>query len=122
MPATQRDIAREVGVSQVTVSDVLHGRPRGRVSAATRQRIMETARRLGYRPNASAQALRTRQSRQIVYVTTQEADRQFDALGESLIGGLARELAERDYRLLIEVAASPQQEVAALEARVSAGV
>lgn len=122
MPVTQKDIAREVGVSQATVSDVLHGRPRGRVSDETRRRILETARRLAYRPNASAQALRTRQSRQIVYVTTQEADQQFGALGESVIGGLARALTEREYRLLLNVCSSPEQEVAALRALASGGV
>jgi LacI family transcriptional regulator, galactose operon repressor len=122
MPATQKDIAREVGVSQATVSDVLRGRPRGRVSDETRRRILETARRLAYRPNASAQALRTRQSRQIVYVTTQEADRQYGVLGEGIVGGLARVLTDRDYRLLINTAASPEQEVAALRTLASSGV
>ena len=72
MSITQKDIAREVGVSQATVSDVLYGRPRGRVSADTRKRIMETARRLGYRPNASAQALRTRDA--ITAVEHEERD------------------------------------------------
>lgn len=44
-----RDIAREVGVSPMTVSKALRNLPR--VSPATRSRIVRAARRMGYRPD-----------------------------------------------------------------------
>jgi len=55
---TLQDVAREVGVSAMTVSVVLHGnRSTSRVSDATRERILEAATRLRYRPNAVARGL-----------------------------------------------------------------
>jgi DNA-binding LacI/PurR family transcriptional regulator len=50
------DVAREVGVSPMTVSNVVNGRPG--VSDETRGRVLEAVARLGYRPNATAQQLR----------------------------------------------------------------
>jgi DNA-binding LacI/PurR family transcriptional regulator len=50
------DVARDVGVSPMTVSNVVNGRPG--VSDATRERVLEAVARLGYRPNATAQRLR----------------------------------------------------------------
>lgn len=56
---TSTMVARAANVSQSTVSLVLSGKSAGRVSAATRTLVEETARQLGYRPNVSAQTLRT---------------------------------------------------------------
>jgi len=53
---TLKDIAKELGLSVNTVSDVLNGGDT-RYSAKTRQRIYETAKRLGYRANRQAQIL-----------------------------------------------------------------
>jgi LacI family gluconate utilization system Gnt-I transcriptional repressor len=52
---TLRDVSEASGVSEMTVSRVLRGR--GEVSAATRARVVEAARRLGYVPNRIAGAL-----------------------------------------------------------------
>ena len=52
---TLRDVSEASGVSEMTVSRVL--RNRGDVSAATRERVLEAARRLGYVPNKIAGAL-----------------------------------------------------------------
>ena len=54
-PLTLRDVAEEAGVSEMTVSRVL--RSRGDVSQATRDRVLETARAMGYVPNKIAGAL-----------------------------------------------------------------
>ncbi|RLC59635.1 MAG: LacI family transcriptional regulator, partial [Chloroflexota bacterium] len=45
---TQRQIAREAGVSRTAVSLVLNNVPGVRISPETRQRILEVARRLNY--------------------------------------------------------------------------
>ncbi|MFF7640426.1 substrate-binding domain-containing protein [Streptomyces canus] len=55
--ATLAEVARGAGVSKTTASDALRGH--GRVSDATRQAVLDTARRLGYTPNRSARSLRT---------------------------------------------------------------
>ncbi len=57
------DVAREAGVSPMTVSRSLH-RPE-KVAASTRLKVLEVCERLGYRPNASARSLRTKTSHQI---------------------------------------------------------
>jgi LacI family transcriptional regulator len=60
---TLKDIASAVGVSVATVSNVLNDRPN--VGDATRRKVLEVARRLGYRPNRAAQAMRTGRTRAI---------------------------------------------------------
>ena len=56
---TMRDIAEATGVSQSTVSRVLSGTPTAvPIADATRKRVVETARTLGYRPNPLARGLR----------------------------------------------------------------
>jgi LacI family transcriptional regulator len=58
---TLQDVAREVGVSTMTVSVVLNGaRSATRVSSDTRARIVDAATRLHYRPNAAARGLQRR--------------------------------------------------------------
>lgn len=54
-PLTLRDVSEASGVSEMTVSRVL--RNRGDVSDATRQKVLEAARALGYVPNKIAGAL-----------------------------------------------------------------
>lgn len=52
---TAKEIARELGVSVMTVSRALNNRPN--VDAETRNKVLETARRLGYVPNRIAKSL-----------------------------------------------------------------
>jgi DNA-binding LacI/PurR family transcriptional regulator len=56
---TSVDVARRAGVSQSTVSLVLSGKSRGRISATTEAAVRRAAEELGYRPNVAARALRT---------------------------------------------------------------
>ena len=51
------DVAREASVSGQTVSRVSNGR--NNVDAETRERVLAAMRKLGYRPNSAARALRT---------------------------------------------------------------
>ena len=59
IPLTVSDVAKEAGVSRATVSYVLNDRRDVRVSESTRQRVMDTARRLGYVGSPAARALRS---------------------------------------------------------------
>ena len=56
-PVTRADVARMAGVSTAVVSYVVNDGPRP-VAAATAVRVKEAMELLGYRPNASARALR----------------------------------------------------------------
>ncbi len=60
--ANLKDVARRAEVDPSTVSRVLRGDPSQTVRPETRQRILEAARSLQYRPNALARGLRTRRT------------------------------------------------------------
>ena len=64
MRATIKDIARETHLSPSTVSLVLNNKPH-RLSEETRKRVLETAKRLDYRPNRMAASLVTNRTRTI---------------------------------------------------------
>src|SRR5579875_600551 len=88
-------VAAEAGVSAMTVSNALNGRPGA--SEATRQRILETAARLGYRPNIAARGLR-RGRTGLVGVLALDLTSQY-AL--EIVRGIADELAAAELELLI---------------------
>lgn len=60
VPATLADIAREAGVSKMSVSRAINNLPK--ISAATRARVLKVASRLNYTPNRHARALTTNRS------------------------------------------------------------
>jgi len=60
MGATLADIARELGLSKMTVSRAINNDPL--VKAKTRDRVLEVSRRLNYQPNHFARALATNRS------------------------------------------------------------
>lgn len=67
---TSYDVAKRVGVSQATVSLVLNGGDRRiRVSEATKLRVREAARELGYVPNHAARSLSSRRAHTITVLT-----------------------------------------------------
>jgi LacI family transcriptional regulator len=60
---TMRDVAEDSGFSPATVSIVLNNAPLARyIAPATKKRIEEVAKKLGYRPNAMARFLRSKRS------------------------------------------------------------
>src|SRR5690349_13039321 len=66
MSTTMRDVAALVGVSIKTVSNVVNQRPY--VSAELRAKVLEAIATLDYRPNRTAQALRTRKARSLAAI------------------------------------------------------
>ncbi|GAA3111415.1 LacI family DNA-binding transcriptional regulator [Streptomyces echinatus] len=63
---TSADVARLAGVSRATVSYVLNNTDAVRISEATRLRVREAARELGYVPHAAARSLRAGHSRLVL--------------------------------------------------------
>jgi len=69
MATTIKEVARRAGVSIATVSYVLNNKPGAvRISEATRRRIREAVRELGYHPNALARALAGKRTHTIALV------------------------------------------------------
>ena len=74
MRVTARDIAKESGVSQPTVSQILNGK--GHLyREETRRRVFEAAERLGYRPNTYARAMRSGRMGAIALLMSCRTDR-----------------------------------------------
>lgn len=63
---TMRDVATQSGFSPATVSIVLNNAPLARyIAPATKKKIEEVARKLGYRPNAMARFLRSKRTHSV---------------------------------------------------------
>src|SRR5882672_8732476 len=63
---TMRDVASLSGFSPATVSIVLNNAPLARyIASATKKKIEESARKLGYRPNAMARFLRSKRTNSV---------------------------------------------------------
>lgn len=97
---TIKDVAREAGVSAMTVSNVLNGR--GRVSDATAQRIREVVERFGYRPSVAARRLRlSRQWTIGMVIVVEDPDFLSDPFITAQVTGLTNYLTANAYSLNI---------------------
>ncbi|MDO9352386.1 MAG: LacI family DNA-binding transcriptional regulator [Solirubrobacteraceae bacterium] len=92
---TSRDIAREAGVSQSTVSRALRRDPR--VSEDTLLKVQEVADRLGYVTNRAARALKMRRSHTVGIVVADLRNPYF----LEVVDGLHDELHIADYRTFL---------------------
>jgi LacI family transcriptional regulator len=99
---TTHDIAREAGVSRTTVSHVLNNHPGVALNIKTRERVLATARKLGYVPNSAAQMLVTGRSRTIGLILSRPDLISVDAFVPAMICGLNEVCGIRAYRLLME--------------------
>jgi DNA-binding LacI/PurR family transcriptional regulator len=92
---TSYDVAREAGVSQSAVSRVF--RPGLSVSKKTRDKVMETANRMGYRPNAIARMLITKQSGMVAVIVSSRANVNYP----EVLSQVSKQLAARNKRVLL---------------------
>ena len=95
---TLNDVAAASGVSRATASFVLRDSPSQSISAATRERVRQAARDLGYVPHAIARALREGSSRIVVLSLDVALDGNY---ARSYVRGLDAELAAHDHALLV---------------------
>jgi LacI family transcriptional regulator len=107
---TLLDVAERAGVSRSTASFVLTGRSQElRISADARERVLQAAVELNYRPNLAARALRTKTTRTIGLISDSIATEQY--AGE-FIRGIAAATLKHDHLLVIgETAGNPEVEV-----------
>jgi LacI family transcriptional regulator len=100
-----KDIARDLGVSTVTISKAI--RNHSDISAKTRERVLRRIKELNYQPNLAARALVTGRSYVIGLIVPDLVHPFFGQLAKSL----SRSLRQRNYGLLI----SSSEEDPALE-------
>jgi LacI family transcriptional regulator len=98
--ATLNDVAREAGVSVMTVSNFVRSKP---VRLTTRKRVEEAIARLNYRPNVSARSLRLSQEYSVGIVIA-DSDPAFlnDPFISRLVSGLSNYLSSLDYTLDVQ--------------------
>ncbi len=91
MVPTLQDIAKQTRTSISTVSRVLAGGATARrISKQTRDRVVEAAAKLGYRPNLIARGLRTRRSNTVALLVSDIANPWFGAIASLIEGSLHR--------------------------------
>lgn len=99
---TMEDLAREAGVSKITISRALSGHPL--VKESTRARIRALAETHGYRLNVVARNLRRQRSLTIAVVIemTPSHDRSMsEPYPLSLLGGIMQELTSHGYNMVL---------------------
>lgn len=114
------DVAARAGVSQPTASLVLSQHPRARVAAATRQRVLDAATELGYKPNVVARSLARRRSFALGVIVP-DVRNPFVA---DVVTGVERVAADAGYAVLLcdQSARTVLQHLETLRARQIDGV
>ena len=95
MPATMKSIARDLGVSVVTVSKVLHHHTD--ISAKTRKRVLRRMKEVNYQPNLSARALSTGRTGLVGLVVPDLVHPFFAQVAK----GISAQLSEHGFSLII---------------------
>lgn len=95
MPVRMKDIARDLGVSVVTVSKVL--RNHGDIGEETRKRVLKRAKDLNYQPNFAARALVTGRTYMVGLVVPDLVHPFFAQVAK----GLSSTLRKRGYGLIL---------------------
>jgi LacI family transcriptional regulator len=98
-----KDIARDVGVSVITVSKALHNH--SDISAATRARVLTRAKELNYKPNYAARALVTGRTHMMGLVVPDLVHSFYSEVGK----GLAGVLRQSGYSLVISSSEENQE-------------
>lgn len=97
---TLEDVARRAGVSTATVSKVLSNTPY--FTPATREKVMQAVRELGYVPNLAARALAAGKTRIVAVVFPYVYDAIFtDPLIMLILQGIEAESTQHGYNLLL---------------------
>lgn len=97
-----KDLADKLGLSQTTVSRALNGYPE--VSEATRERVLEAARKFHYRPNASARRLATGRAGAIGAVLQSNRSTLLDPHYAEFLAGLGERFADDEIDIVLSPA------------------
>jgi LacI family transcriptional regulator len=100
MSVTIKEIAKKTGLSIPTVGNVL-GRSASRYSEATRVKVREAAKTMGYRPNSSARAMRQGKIGCAALVLSRTRQQTHSHIPQGLLDGIDDELNLHDMHLAV---------------------
>ncbi|SDB40822.1 transcriptional regulator, LacI family [Bauldia litoralis] len=92
-------LAEHLGLSEGTVSRALNGYPD--VAGKTRERVIDAARTLGYSPSSAARRLARGVVETVGFVLPQRAGHFSDPFLAEMLDGVAMELADSDWDLIV---------------------
>ena len=95
---SSKDVAREAGVSQATVSYVLNNNPNVKIRPETREDVLRAAKKLNYHVNYIARNMRLRRSGSIGIVTNTKIS---NHVFMETLEGIKDTLDERSYSLTV---------------------
>ncbi|MBD8876959.1 LacI family DNA-binding transcriptional regulator [Roseibium polysiphoniae] len=96
-----KELSQALELSQTTVSRALNGYPE--VSAETRSRVEEMARKLGYAPNQQARRLATGRSMSIGHVIPRSLHEMMNPVFMEFIAGAGETYSRHGYDMIISV-------------------
>ncbi|MDQ2692320.1 MAG: LacI family transcriptional regulator [Chloroflexota bacterium] len=100
---TSRDVAKLAHVSRTTVSFILNNVPGVSISAATRERVLDAARKLNYSPNVAGKKLVSGKSYTIGLVLCQSPEQIFtDAFLPQVILGVEQAAMQQGFHVLLK--------------------
>jgi len=98
---TRDDVARACGVSGALVSYVFSSNARNKVKPDTREKILRTAEKMGYRPSLIGRSLKTRRSYNIALLLPESFARSVSLHQLRIFHGVCLAMQETDYRPMI---------------------
>jgi len=96
--AGSKDVAKEAGVSQATVSYVLNNTPNVKIKPETRQLVLDAAKRLNYHTNIMARNMRMKKTECIGVVTGRSMS---NAVFMTVLDGIRASLIEQNYSITL---------------------
>ena len=117
---TLLSLARQLGVSRQTVSNVLNAPDV--VHPTTRQRVLDAIDESGYRPSAAGRALRTRRSMNVAYRLYPAVDGINGAVMDRFLHNLVIQARQHGYRVTLFDSPDYSDEVEALVEQHRAGL
>ena len=103
---TIKEIARQLGMSTTTVSNVIHGKTK-EVSPETIEKVRSFLDQVGYVPNISARNLAQNQSKIIGLVLKSQSGRYIDLLSDpfvsEMIAGIEKVIREAGYFMMLYI-------------------
>ena len=109
MPVTLNDIADRLGISASTVSRALADYPD--IAISTRERVLETAEEMGYRPNVIARMLQKQRTDTIGFIIPTHGPRFSDPFFSEILAGIGNHAADQRYDLLVSTRAPGAEEM-----------